>query len=101
VNVIGGLQINEPALDLAIATAIASSMRDRTVDPSLAFIGEIGLSGEVRTVPQLSSRLREAAKLGFKRVIVPGRIKQEEELPGDLEIIEVRTVRAALEKAFV
>jgi DNA repair protein RadA/Sms len=101
VNVIGGLQISEPALDLAMAIAIASSMRDRPVDPSLAFIGEIGLSGEVRTVPQLSSRLKEAAKLGFKRVVVPGRIKIEEEIPSDLGIIEVRTVRAALEKAFV
>jgi DNA repair protein RadA/Sms len=101
VNVVGGLQISEPALDLAMAIAIASSMRDRPVDPGLAFIGEIGLSGEVRTVPQLSSRLREAAKLGFKRVIVPGKIRKEEVLPGDLGIIEVQTVRAALEKAFV
>ncbi len=101
VNIIGGLQVGEPAADLAMAIAIASSMRDRPVDPGLAFIGEIGLSGEVRTIPQLPSRLREAAKLGFKRVIVPGRVRKEEEMPKDLEIIEVRTVRAALDKAFV
>jgi DNA repair protein RadA/Sms len=101
VNIIGGLQVDEPAADLAMAMAIASSMRDRSVDPSMAFIGEIGLSGEVRTVPQLSSRLHEAAKLGFKRVLVPARIRREEETPKDLEVIEVRTIRAALDQAFV
>lgn len=101
VNIIGGLQVSEPALDLAMAIAIASSFRDRPVDTGLAFIGEIGLSGEVRTVPQIPSRLREAAKLGFKRVIVPGRRKKEEGIPQGLEVIEVRTIRAALEKAFL
>jgi DNA repair protein RadA/Sms len=101
VNIIGGLQVREPAVDLAMAIAIASSMRDLPVDPSLAFIGEIGLSGEVRTVPQLPSRLKEAAKLGFKRVIVPGRIRKEEETPKGLEVIEVQTVHAALEKSFL
>lgn len=101
VNIIGGLQVSEPALDLAMAIAIASSFRDRPVDTGLAFVGEIGLSGEVRTVPQIPSRLREAAKLGFKRVIVPGRRKKEEGIPQGLEVIEVRTIRAALEKAFL
>jgi DNA repair protein RadA/Sms len=101
VNIIGGLQVGEPAVDLAMAIAIASSMRDRPVDPGLAFIGEIGLSGEVRTVPQLSARLKEATKLGFKRLIIPRRIRRDEGIPTELEVIEVQTVRAALEKAFL
>jgi DNA repair protein RadA/Sms len=101
VNIVGGLQIGEPAADLAMAIAISSSMRDRSVDPGTAFIGEIGLSGEVRTVAQLPARLREAAKLGFKRVIVPGGWREEGEKPSRLEVIQVRTLREALGKAFI
>ena len=70
-NVIGGLQIREPAADLAIAVAVASSGKDRPVHADMAFVGEIGLSGELRAVSQLDARLREAEKLGFKRCIVP------------------------------
>jgi len=100
VNIVGGLQVNEPAIDLAMSVAIASSVRDQPVDPNLACIGEIGLSGEVRSVPQLPSRLREAAKLCFKRVLVPYGILKGEIEPRELEIIEVRTIREALDHAF-
>ncbi len=99
-NVIGGLRIDEPASDLAVAAAIASSVRDTPVAADLAFVGEIGLSGELRAVGQLPARLREAAKLGFRRCIVPKAIRrQTEQLPAELEIIQARALHQALEIA--
>jgi DNA repair protein RadA/Sms len=71
VNVAGGLKVGEPAADLGIAIAIASSLRGAPVDRNLAVVGEIGLSGELRAVPQTERRIGEAAKLGFKRFITP------------------------------
>jgi DNA repair protein RadA/Sms len=100
INVVGGLRVGEPAADLAMAVAIASSVRDRAVDPSMAFIGEIGLSGEVRTVAQLPARLHEVAKLGFSRVIVPRGLGEGAEIPPSLEIIPAQNVRSALGRAF-
>ena len=70
-NVVGGMRIGEPAADLAVALAIASSFRDRPVDPELAAVGEIGLSGELRSVAQIERRLGEAQRLGFTKAIVP------------------------------
>lgn len=67
----GGLNIGEPAVDLGVAIAIVASFRDRTVDPSTVIIGEVGLGGQIRSVSQMELRLKEAAKLGFKRAIVP------------------------------
>jgi DNA repair protein RadA/Sms len=75
VNVVGGLRITEPAADLAVATAIASSFRNQRVDSQLALVGEIGLGGELRTVSQLDRRLGEAAKLGFGRALYPSLAK--------------------------
>jgi DNA repair protein RadA/Sms len=72
VNIVGGLRISEPAADLAVALAIVSSYRNRRIAPELVLIGEIGLSGELRSVSQLDRRLGEAVKLGFQRAIVPG-----------------------------
>ncbi len=71
VNVVGGLTVDEPAADLAVAAAIASSLRDAPVRADTVLIGEMGLSGELRMVGQMPARLREAAKLGFKSAIVP------------------------------
>jgi len=101
INVVGGLRVGEPAADLAMAIAIASSMRDQAVDPNMAFIGEIGLSGEVRAVAQLPARLREVAKLGFSRVVVPRAVGEGMETPPALETIPVQNVRSALGRAFV
>ncbi len=99
-NVIGGLRISEPASDLAVAVAIASSVRDLPVAADLSFVGEIGLSGELRAVSQLPSRLKEAAKLGFRRCIVPKAIRRLSDLPPEgLEIAEARSLRQALEIA--
>ena len=77
VNVVGGLEVAEPAADLAMAAAIASSARNRPVAADLALVGEIGLSGELRSVGQLPRRLNEAAKLGFTRVLVPKTVARE------------------------
>jgi DNA repair protein RadA/Sms len=70
-NVAGGLRVDEPSADLAAALAIVSSVRDRAVPTDLVAVGELGLSGELRGVGQLEQRLREAAKLGFRRALVP------------------------------
>ncbi len=102
VNVIGGLQITEPAADLAVALAIASSVKDRAIHADMAFLGEIGLSGELRAVSQLEPRLREAAKLGFRRCIVPrSRQLKEGSRPEGLEIIQCRTLYEAVDVALI
>jgi len=96
VNVVGGLQIDEPAADLAIAAALASSVRDRAVPADMAVVGEVGLSGELRAVPQLATRLHEAAKLGFRRVVAP-RTPRFDPAPAGLELLAVRSLREALD----
>jgi DNA repair protein RadA/Sms len=100
VNVTGGLKIEEPAADLGIALAIVSSARDVAVDPQLAAVGEVGLSGELRAVSQLERRVAEAARLGFKRCLVPktsGKISK----PKDIELIPVSTLREAIRVSLV
>jgi DNA repair protein RadA/Sms len=99
VNVISGLQIDEPAADLAIAVALASSAWDVPVPADMAFVGEIGLSGELRAVSQTATRVREAAKLGFKRVVVPRTFRQDDLPAKGVQIIKVRGVADALDAA--
>jgi DNA repair protein RadA/Sms len=99
VNVVGGIQIDEPAADLAIAAAIASSWKDIPVKADAALIGEIGLAGELRMPGQMPARLREAQKLGFKIAIVPKAIRKGEPYPKGIEIIEVRSIQQALDAA--
>lgn len=98
-NVVGGMSISEPAVDLAMAVAIASSYKDKPVRMDTVLIGEIGLSGELRAVSQTPIRLREAAKLGFKRAILPRRLRQGEPLPKEIQAIEVRSLKEALKEA--
>ncbi len=93
INVVGGLQISEPAADLATAIAIASSLSDKPVPADVAFIGEVGLTGELRAVAQIPARLQEAAKLGFKRVVIPKQVRGEPPAPEGLEILPARSVR--------
>src|SRR5512138_2445101 len=90
VNVVGGLQVDEPAADLAIAAAIASSLKDISVRADAVLIAEIGLAGELRVPSQMVTRLREASKLGFKTAIIPRAIRPGEGWPNDLEIIQTR-----------
>jgi DNA repair protein RadA/Sms len=101
VNVVGGIQVEEPAADLAVAAAIASSMRDQPVKADTVLIGEVGLSGELRMVGQLPARLREAAKLGFKTAIVPKSIRKGEPWPKGIEVLEARSLREALDRAML
>jgi len=99
-NVVGGLRIMEPAADLALAVAIASSVKDRPVDPATVVIGEIGLSGELRSVNHLERRIQEAARLGFKRVIVPDRSgKLAPSATLGMEVAACGTVAEALQAA--
>lgn len=99
VNVVGGLRITEPAADLAIALAIASSVRDAPVAADMAIIGEVGLSGELRSVSQTERRLIEAARLGFRRCLIPKTGARVRNVPTGLEVLESRTVDEALELA--
>jgi DNA repair protein RadA/Sms len=102
VNVVGGLKVAEPAIDLALAVAIASSSLDRATHADMVFVGEVGLSGELRTVGQLDARLGEAAKLGFKRCIIPQTARSSTlSFPNTLEVIGSRTLRDVLAKGLV
>jgi DNA repair protein RadA/Sms len=100
------LQVREPAADLAVAVAIASSRKDRPVAADIALMGEVGLSGELRAVRQLEARLREAAKLGFRRCIVPaapGRPTPSPPPSGpqEIEIHAARSLRQAIDLALL
>jgi DNA repair protein RadA/Sms len=102
VNVIGGLQITEPATDLSVAVAIASSIKDRPVHADMAFFGEVGLSGELRAVSHLEPRLKEASKLGFRRCIVPrSRQLKDGNIPKGLEVIGCRSLQEAIDVALI
>ena len=92
----GGLNVGEPAADLGIAIAVAASFRDRIVDPASVLIGEVGLGGQVRPVSQIELRLKEAAKLGFKRALIP----KGQKITGlPMEITEVGRVVDAISTA--
>jgi DNA repair protein RadA/Sms len=96
VNVTGGIKISEPAADLGIAMAIASSFKDARAIPGTVAVGEIGLSGELRSVPQTERRISEAARLGFTRCIIPASSKKVMQAPCGIEVIKAGTVADAL-----
>jgi len=96
INVIGGLSLDEPAADLATALALASSYLDRPLGTDLAAIGEIGLSGEIRSVSSLGQRLTEISRLGFKRCAVPANTREEMRVPEGLKLIKVRNISEAI-----
>lgn len=95
----GGVKLDEPAIDLAIAMAIASSYRDRGTQPTDAFVGEVGLTGEIRRVNRIEQRVAEAAKLGFKRIFVPKNNLQGWQAPTNIEVVGVTTLSEALKLA--
>ncbi|MBR2568941.1 MAG: DNA repair protein RadA [Paenibacillus sp.] len=99
VNVAGGMRLDEPAVDLAIAVAIASSFRDMPTQPFDVVLGEVGLTGEVRAVSRAEQRVKEAEKLGFKRIIMPESSLRGWTPPKQIEIIGVQTVAEALTAA--
>jgi len=96
VNVVGGLRVDEPASDLAMAMALASSYTDKPLPADIVMIGEIGLSGEVRAVSQLALRLNEASKIGFKRALIPRSRRNVDGLPKGIELLPVRNVLEAM-----
>ncbi|MCQ2570283.1 MAG: DNA repair protein RadA, partial [Limosilactobacillus sp.] len=95
----GGVRLNEPAIDLAIAVSIASSYRDKGTRATDAFIGELGLTGEVRRVNRIEQRVAEAAKLGFKRIFIPKNNLKEWTPPTNIEVIGVATIGETLKLA--
>ena len=97
VNVIGGLQLDEPAADLALVLAAASSFRDKPIDPATAAIGEVGLTGEIRAVTGLQQRLSEASRTGFKTCIIPRHGTGNVTAPDGMELLRVRNIREAIE----
>ena len=97
-NVVGGLTLDEPAADLAACLAIASSFRDVPVPEKLAAIGEVGLTGEIRSVQALDQRLAEVSRLGFTQCVIPARVRGTLRKPEGLELIYAKTLREAIEK---
>ena len=91
-NVIGGLRIDEPASDLAVAMSLISSLRDKIVPDDLIAIGELGLSGEVRAVSNLEQRVKEAARLGFTKAVVPYRNIEKRKFDCNIELVPVKTI---------
>ena len=98
-NVIGGLQLSEPASDLPVALAVASSYRDSVISDDLVAIGEIGLTGEIRSVSHMNQRLAEVARLGFTKVIIPKYGSEKLDVPAGLTVYRVRNIREAIEVA--
>ena len=100
-SVAGGFRISEPAADLAVLLAIASSMRNEVLDPGLVALGEVGLSGELRSVPQAQRRLAEAARLGFSRCVLPQTALEGLAKPEGMELIPARTLRQAFQAVMI
>lgn len=100
INIAGGVKVAETGLDLSIATSIVSSFRDKATGSHDVYIGEIGLTGEVRGVSRIEQRVQEAKKLGFKRVIIPEKNLKGWNIPDDIKVYGVKTVAEALDIAF-
>ena len=99
INVIGGLRLDEPGADLPVVLAVASSYRDQVISDDLVAIGEVGLTGEIRSVSHMNQRLAEAARLGFKKCIIPRNGAEKLEIPEELSVFRVRNLREAIEMA--
>ncbi|MEI9475900.1 MAG: DNA repair protein RadA [Deltaproteobacteria bacterium] len=96
VNIVGGMRIEEPGADLGVIAAIASSFRDKLIDPEMVVFGEVGLGGEVRGISQSEVRVKEAARLGFKRCLLPKQNQEKIKGMKNIELIGVRTVQEAM-----
>ncbi len=97
INVIGGLHLDEPGADLPVVLAVASSYRDQVIPDDLVAIGELGLTGEIRSVSHMNQRLTEVARLGFKRCVIPRSGSEKLEIPEGLTVYRVRNLREAIE----
>lgn len=99
INVIGGLRLDEPAADLPIVLALASSYRDQCIADDLVAIGEVGMTGEIRAVSHMNQRLAEITRLGFRKCIIPRGGSEKLEIPDELTVYRVRNIREAIETA--
>ena len=99
INVIGGLHLDEPGADLAVALAVSSSYRDSVIPDDVVAIGEVGLTGEIRSVSHMNQRLSEAARLGFKKCIIPKFGAEKLIIPQGMTVYKVRNIREAVEVA--
>ncbi len=99
INVIGGLRLDEPAADLPVVLAVASSYRESAISDDLVAIGEVGLTGEIRAVTHMNQRLSEVSRLGFKKVIIPKFGSEKLDIPASLTVYRVRNLREAIEMA--
>ena len=99
INVIGGLQIDEPGADLPVVLAIASSYLDKPLPDGMAAIGEVGLTGEIRSVSHINQRLAEVARLGFTSCIIPKSCSEKLQIPGKLQIFAVSNLKDAIQTA--
>jgi len=99
-NIAGGMKVEEPGVDLGVIAAISSSFRDKVIDPEMAVFGEVGLGGEVRGVSQPEVRVKEAARLGFKRILLPKPNQEKVKGMKGIELIGVRTAGEAIDKLF-
>ena len=99
INVIGGLRLDEPGADLPVALAVASSYRDTPIPDDLVAIGEVGLTGEIRSVSHLNQRLSEVARLGFRKCIIPKGASEKLDIPQGITVYKVRNLREAIETA--
>ena len=97
INVIGGLRLDEPGADLPVILAVASSYRDQTIPDDLVAIGEVGLTGEIRSVSHMNQRLTEVARLGFKKCVIPRNGAEKLDIPAGLTVYKVRNLREAIE----
>jgi len=97
VNVAGGMTLEDPGADLATVAALASSFRDKVIEARTLVLGEVGLAGEVRAVAQAEARLSEAARLGFRRAVIPAGNARHVEAPAGMEVLGVETVEEALQ----
>lgn len=97
INVIGGLRLDEPGADLPVILAVASSYRDAVISKDMAAIGEVGLTGEIRSVSNMNQRLAEVARLGFSKCIIPKNGSEKLEIPAGLTVYRVRNLREAIE----
>ena len=99
VNVIGGLKLEEPGADLPVILAVASSYRDTPIADDVVAVGEVGLTGEIRSVSHLNQRLQEVSRLGFKKCIIPKGGAEKLDIPDGLTVYRVRNIREAIEAA--
>lgn len=97
INVIGGLRLDEPGADLPVVLAVASSYRDTPIPSDMIAIGEVGLTGEIRSVSHLNQRLSEVARMGFKRCVIPYKTTEKLDIPDEIKVYRVKNLREAIE----